>query len=292
MRLACLLIAALLLLGGCGADDAVDDVRSEARQLKEKVDQYRDRADELGKDAGKIAGSLRRRVEEALADLRKAVPSASLPTPRSDREAEDPIELFLTRTLRSVDTYWTQTLKEAGLPEPRVRYAWVPQGRATRSGCGAPADEHAAFYCPSDDTIYVGKRIAAEIWSGASRNFPGEAVGAGKAIGDFGLAYVVAHEYAHNIQNELGIFQEVRTPVAKPFELQADCFAGTWGNSVYREGQITEEDVQEAVSTAMAAGDFEFGNPQHHGTPEERRDAWLLGWTTGDPGECSRFLAV
>ena len=73
--------------------------------------------------------------------------------------------------------------------------------------------------------------------------------GQGRAVGDFGLAYVVAHECGHNLQ-------------------------------------------QEAISTTLAAGDSEVGTEQHHSTPSERRDAWLLGWSSGDPSECGRFIAA
>jgi hypothetical protein len=296
-RAVSLVVLLSLALAGCGpadeAEKAIDDLRAEAKQLKERVGEYRERADELREDAGKVGERLRKRVEKALEDLRKSVPSASLPEPTSqDRGAENAIERFLTSTLESIDTYWTRTLTTAGLPEPRVSYAWIPPGRVAMSGCGQQADDSSAYYCPRDDTIYIGERFAQELWEGVSRTFPGQAAGQGKAVGDFGLAYVVAHEYGHNIQEELGFFSRISSDTAKPFELQADCFAGAWGNAVYNEGQVSEEDVQEALGTAMAAGDFEVNSEQHHGTPEERRDAWLLGWTTGDPQECSRFVAV
>jgi uncharacterized protein len=282
-----------LLLGGCGTDDAERAFEGARAALRERVNEYRDRADALREDVEGIGDEIRRRVDEALEDLRQAVPTASLPAPTSRGLRDDAeVERFLTDTLDSIDRYWTRTLREAGRAEPRVTYAWIPPGGVARSGCGAAADDRAAFYCPADDTIYIGQRFARELWEGASRTFPGEAAGEGRAIGDFGLAYVVAHEYGHNLQQELGFFSSARGREARPFELQADCFAGAWGNAVYREGRITEADVQEALSTTLAAGDFEVGTEQHHGTPVERRDAWLLGWSSGDPSECSRFLAA
>ena len=281
---------AALVLAGCGAEDAV---REQVARLGERVDEYRDRADALRSEVEGIGDEIRRRVRQALEDLEQAVPEASLPVPtREGLEGDAEVERFLTDTLESIDRYWTRTLRAAGREEPRVTYAWVPPEAITRSGCGVRADDMAAFYCPADDTIYIGQRFARELWEGASRSFPGEAAGEGRAVGDFGLAYVVAHEYGHNLQQELGFFSRARGREAKPFELQADCFAGAWGNAVYREGGITEADVQEALSTTLAAGDFEVGTEQHHGTPVERRDAWLLGWSSGDPSECGRFIAA
>ena len=78
----------------------------------------------------------------------------------------------------------------------------------------------------------------------------------------------------------------------KAFELQADCMAGLWGNAVYREGRYDDRDVEEAISTAQAAGDFDYGNAQHHGTPDERRTAWLAGFQTGDPAQCATCRAL
>jgi uncharacterized protein len=197
----------------------------------------------------------------------------------------------MTEVLQSVDHYWTRTLRESGLEDPRVTYAWIPRGRSTLTACRVIAGDDAAFYCPADDTIYIAERFAFEVYNGIGDRFPGERAGAGNAVGEFGLAYVVAHEYAHNVQFELG-FYELQNPRdgVKAFELQADCMAGLWGNAVYREGRYDDRDVEQAISTAQAAGDFDYGAAQHHGTPGERRTAWLAGFQTGDPGACRRYV--
>jgi predicted metalloprotease len=143
---------------------------------------------------------------------------------------------------------------------------------------------------PGDDTIYIAQEFAAALWQGVVHGLPGERAGFGHAAGDFGVAYVVAHEYAHNVQHELGIFGRATGPTAEPLELQADCLAGAWGNSVYRRGLLEPGDVQEAIGTALAVGDFELGSAQHHGTPQQRREAWLLGFEGGNPSACERYV--
>jgi predicted metalloprotease len=80
------------------------------------------------------------------------------------------------------------------------------------------------------------------------------------------------------------------TESAKPFELQADCLAGTWAHSVYEEGLLEPGDLEEAANTAVAVGDFDVGNAQHHGTPPERRDALLAGFRSGEPRDCGRYV--
>jgi uncharacterized protein len=281
-----LLLMAVLLLAvaapGCGDGSSADDLRARTKELRAKAHQARLRTEKAGE-------RLVRRVREELERIRRSVPQATrdgqAPSTRG-RTEEGKIDGYLTDVLTSVDSYWTRTLRAADLPQPTVRYTWIPPGRATRTGCGMPADENAAFYCSADDTIYVSEELAADIWSGTSHNFPGEAAGYGRAVGDFGLAYVIAHEYAHNIQQELGLMKTDPRYGVEPLELQADCMAGLWGNSVYRAGKLHPGDVQEAISTALAAGDFEANSPQHHGTPEQRRAAWLTGYRSGDPRRC------
>jgi predicted metalloprotease len=266
-RLGCLLLLALALTG-CG--DA-DKLRSDAR---EKVAEVRREAKQLRTRAERLRDRLADRVRETLDQIKQAIPAAGINT-RPPTRGDATMEQFLTEVIKDVDGYWTKTLRAAGLREPRVSYVWLPRGARQGTGCGHAADDSAAFYCPSDDTIYVAEAFAQQILDGG---------------GDFGLAYVLAHEYAHNIQQELGWFTEGRQVAVKPFELQADCMAGSWGNSVYRRGRLKQGDVEEAMRTAYAVGDFDRLNPQHHGTPTERRDAWLRGYRSGDPSVCQAYV--
>jgi predicted metalloprotease len=274
--LLCLLVA-LSQLGCAGGED-----------LKQRAQDARARAVASGH---RIVGQMR----EALDRMRRSVPQATrddqAPVSR-DRDQAGTVPAFLSDVLNSVDRYWTRTLEASGFRAPRVSYLWIPPGRVARTGCGIPAGDDAAFYCPADDTIYVAERMAAAIWRGAARDLPGERAGYGHAVGDFGLAYVVAHEYAHNVQQEVGLARVDPRYGVEPLELQADCMAGLWGNSVYREGRLKPGDVEEAISTVMAVGDFDTGNPQHHGTPEQRRAAWLLGYRTGNPQRCVEATSV
>ena len=192
--------------------------------------------------------------------------------------------------LRNIDRYWSRTLAESGLPEPSVSFSTISPGGVASSGCGLSAGDTAAFYCPRDDTIYVGQQFAADLYEGVARGLPGESAGYGRASGDFAVAYVLAHEYAHNLQQELGIFNARVGPEAKPFELQADCLAGAWANSAYEQGLLRPGDLDEILNTALAVGDFEVGTASHHGTPEERRAAVLDGFRTGDPSVCREYV--
>lgn len=304
------LLAALLVLlaatavAGCGKEDVeqelrdardraeqqLQDAREKAEELQREADEQLDRArEQLAETRDRIAA----RLDEIIGGLDQIVPAAptTLPAGRSEGNTDPAtIDGFLTGVLESVDQYWTTTLQANGHPVPQVAYSWVSPGAVLRTACGAAADETAAFYCPTDDTIYIGQVFASNLFAGVAQGFPGEQAGYGHAAGDFAVAYVVAHEYAHNVQQELGVFASFRGRQARPFELAADCMAGTWANSVYEQGLLEPGDLEEALQTALAIGDFEVGSEQHHGTPNERREAFLAGYEGGDPSVCSRFV--
>ena len=276
MRRLTLLLLAALALTGCGTDDA-ERLREDVAQ---RVEQAREEGRALRKRAERLRDRIAKRVREVLEQIEKAVPEAPEgsfgPRARGRTEVGE-IEGFLTDIVTDVDRYWTRTLAAADIPEPRVSYDWVQPGERRATGCRAVAGDDAAFYCPADDTIYISQVLAARFY---------------RAVGDFGVAYVVAHEYAHNVQAELGDLSVDGRTSSKPFELQADCMAGLWGNSAYSAGRFDDADVEEAVRTAYAVGDFDFGDPNHHGTPDERRDAWLTGFESGDPSDCARFAGT
>ncbi|MBA2636999.1 MAG: neutral zinc metallopeptidase, partial [Solirubrobacterales bacterium] len=255
------------------------EVEARAARLRAEVRRRRDR--------------IRARIEEVLGQLEQVVPRAQTTSPQvrtRGRTGATEIDGFLTGVITSVDAYWTRTFAQSGLPTPSVSYQWVAPGERASTGCRVIADDGAAFYCPGDDTIYVAQRFAADLYRGVARGLPGERAGYGRAAGDFGVAYVVAHEYAHNLQAELGYFTIGARNSSKTFELQADCMAGSWGNSVYKEGLLQPGDVEEAMDTALAVGDFDVSGENHHGTPRERQAAWLGGFRSGDPSVCDRYV--
>jgi predicted metalloprotease len=195
---------------------------------------------------------------------------------------------FLDDVLGSVDTYWHQTDAAAGRPAPSVHHVWVVPGGQVDTGCGVPAGDDAAFYCSADDTIYIGQTFARALDDGDLKGLPGERFG--RAAGDFAVAYVVAHEYGHDVQAEDGTL--AGHPNALPTELNADCLAGTWAHWAYGQGRLNAGDVQEALDAALAVGDFDLLSPQHHGTPTERRDALLTGLRSGSQSACAPYLLL
>ena len=214
------------------------------------------------------------------------VAGLSLPGTASGGSNAD-LEGFLTSALTDVDAYWTRVMAANGYGEPTVRYAWIPAGQSVVDGCsGQPTDITAAFYCPVDDTIYLSEPFMAAVRDGRLSQWPsGDQTS--EALGDMAVAYVVAHEEAHNIQNELGV-DDGRVST-QGLELDADCLAGAWAADAASRGVVNKQDVEEAQVTAWLVGDYAFDDPGHHGTPSERQAAFTNGYN--DLSSCQQYLS-
>jgi predicted metalloprotease len=209
-----------------------------------------------------------------------------------DNNSSETMEQYLTSVTKDVDAYWTQEFKDSGLPEPRVSYDWIPAGETGGGACGTGGDDMAA-YCPNDDTIYVSQNFATNAFNGTlDQSLPGASQGYGSVSGDMAVAYIVAHEYGHQGQNELGLDQKYANLPTMDFELQADCYAGDWAKYANDKGELEDGDVDEALNAALAVGDFDTSNPGHHGTPDQREEAWTKGFQSGDPQACMSYLSA
>src|SRR5262249_51993389 len=139
-----------------------------------------------------------------------------------DREVQ-----FVSFVLDDAQHTWERLLPQTGV---RYRHAKLVLYRdETESPCGIAETATGPFYCPGDEKVYVDLGFFDEL----SRRFG--------APGEFAQAYVIAHEIGHHVQKLLGIEPKVRrlqmrdpaerNPLSVRLELQADCFAGVWGNS-------------------------------------------------------------
>ena len=118
--------------------------------------------------------------------------------------------------------------------------------------------------------------------------------------------YIVAHEFAHHIQQLEGTLSlsNYNDPGedsnAVKIELQADCYAGIWisqadkGDDALLE-PITEEQVAGAIDTARAVGDDNIQQRSGgevrpdlwtHGSSEQRQNAFLTGYNEGTMASC------
>lgn len=210
--------------------------------------------------------------------------------PAASAAPSDKLGKFAAVVLASTEDVWKGVFAESGKPyqEPRL----VLFSGAARSACGMASMATGPFYCQLDRKVYLDTSFFREL----SDRFG--------APGDFADAYVIAHEVGHHVQDELGLFDRLgRSREDKAtsvrIELQADCYAGVWGNRANRDHKLIEPgDFEEGLRAAAAIGDDRLQRmtsghvaPESftHGTSQER-SGWLRrGLTTGDPGRCDTF---
>lgn len=221
------------------------------------------------------------------AGLRTDLPRSDV-TPANIKGSTGTMEDFLVFVITDVDAYWSDVWEDEGEPEPQVTYAFPATGESVTSQCGT-SDDLSAYYCTIDDQIVVSQSLAASIWEGSiAANTDGDMQ---YETGDFSVAYVVAHEFAHSLQAELGILQpDVLVYPTVRTELHADCWAGVWANDADYEGILDDGDIEEALQTTLDLGDYAVDHPLHHGTPEQRSDAFMVGYQSGIPDDCEPYL--
>lgn len=169
---------------------------------------------------------------------------------------------------------------------------------ATQSACGGANGATGPFYCPGDKKVYLDTAF----FTTMSRRLG--------ASGDFAAAYVVAHEVAHHVQDELGILGKANTlrrqlstadsnGISVRIELQADCYSGIWArHAKERFGTLERGDIEEAMNAAKQIGDDTLQRTAGqrpmphtftHGTSEQRQRWFITGYKGADLASCDTF---
>ena len=211
-------------------------------------------------------------------------------------EQDDRATQFSAQVLATTEDVWSKIFQEQlgrrYQPPTLVVFSGV-----TASPCGGANGATGPFYCPADQQAYLDTSFFTML---------SQQMGAG---GDFAAAYVIAHEVAHHVQNQLGILPKVsaaRQRASKveanaltvKLELMADCLSGIWATNV--QGLMERGDLHEALNAARKIGDDHLQRqagrvPQPHtfthGTSEQRARWFARGWETGQVGQCDTFAA-
>jgi uncharacterized protein len=196
---------------------------------------------------------------------------------------EDPDKKFVRIVLGDTEDTWTHIFREHGQTYTLPKLVLFDGEVA--SGCGFTSAAVGPFYCPQDAKVYLDLSFFRELSQGFG------------ASGDFARAYVIAHEVGHHVQNLLGLMPEGRQgrDASIETELQADCFAGVWGNRGDRKGLLEPGDVEDGLRAAAAVGDdalqrMATGHVQPeswtHGSSADRVAALRRGLQSGDPESC------
>jgi predicted metalloprotease len=190
---------------------------------------------------------------------------------------------------------WHGEFQHAGLTYRPARLTIF--SHQVQTACGPGAAETGPFYCPASLGVYLDPTFFAALSHRV-----------GVRLGDFAQAYVIGHELGHHIQTLVGLTRQKaaadrqdpggRNARSVRFELQADCLAGVWMHSVWRRGELTDADIQDALNAAAVVGDdFQrnaAGQPRPsetwtHGSSAQRQHWLTTGFEQGTPDACDTF---
>jgi len=228
------------------------------------------------------------------------VQSTSIEQPANNtKPKEDDSTVQMVRViLASTEDVWSSIFKDNGAQytAPRLRLFT----NSTQSGCGGASASMGPFYCPADQKVYIDLSFCDELRD----RF--------QAPGNFAVAYVVAHEVGHHIQNLLGISEQVQrqrsrlseadyNKLSVKLELQADFLAGVWAYHANKTRHILEAgDLESALTAANAIGDDKLQKEAQgyivpdaftHGTSQQRMYWFKKGFETGDMNQ-GRFQDI
>jgi hypothetical protein len=211
--------------------------------------------------------------------------------------AQDQMSQFVSVVLADTEDTWSAIFKQKfgrDYEDPKL----VLFTGAVQSACGLAQSAMGPFYCPNDQAVYIDLAFYRELKDRFG------------APGDFAQAYVIAHEVGHHVQNLLGISDKVRAAqersdkaganaLSVDLELQADCYAGVWGNHAQRARNILEPgDVDEALNAASAIGDDKIQKATRgyvvpesftHGSSAQRQQWFRKGFESGNLDACDTF---
>jgi uncharacterized protein len=213
---------------------------------------------------------------------------------RTGADANERQDCRIVGVVNSVQEFWSGVFERSGERYPLAETVFFTD--QVQTGCGSASSQVGPFYCPADERVYIDLGFFEELES---------RFGAGG--GPFAQAYVIAHEYGHHVQNQLGVLDRVRgdrqgpESLAVRSELQADCYAGVWAANAVGTGlieELTQADINDGIDAASAIGDDRIQertqgqvNPESwtHGSSEQRRRWFSRGYEEGRPAACDTF---
>lgn len=207
-------------------------------------------------------------------------------------QGEKQIGEFVEMITAENEQTWTKIFQDNGLQYKPARVVLFESN--TQSGCGTAQSAMGPFYCPADQSVYMDMSFFQEL----QQKF-------GAKVTEFTIAYVMAHEMGHHVQNLLGTLDQTDkarrsgryseaqlNKISVATELQADFYAGLWAKySNEREHFLEAGDIESAVDAAEAVGDDNIQKRSQgyvnqesftHGSSAQRKEWFMKGYNATD----------
>lgn len=171
------------------------------------------------------------------------------------------IEARIDLGLEQLQAYWQTELRNLG-------QNYRPPNRVV-TYVGDPEDPPNAFFIPAMDAVFIDMRLLREVTN---------------QYGIYAGVAVLAHEWGHFIQDQLGILTPNRP--LRQIELQADCFTGSFTKYLQNTGQLQSGEFEAGRQLFFSVGDdildptAPYERPGAHGTAAERQTAYIFGFNS------------
>jgi uncharacterized protein len=213
---------------------------------------------------------------------------------RTGRDANERDDCRVVGVVNSVQTFWAGVFQHSNRSYTYADTVFFTD--AAQTGCGYATSAVGPFYCPADGLVWIDLGFFQDVKDQLGVN-----------VTPFVEAYVIAHEYGHHVQDQLGVLDAIRGDTQGPeskgvrSELQADCYAGVWAAHATETGlieQLTQADINSGLAAAAAIGDDRIQQKTQgqvrpetwtHGSSTQRRSWFSRGYRTGKPAACDTF---
>ena len=213
---------------------------------------------------------------------------------RTGEDANTRDDCRIVGVVNSVQKFWAGVFQASNRTYQPVNTVFFTG--QIQTGCGYASSAVGPFYCPNDHLVYIDLGFFKQVSDQLDIN-----------VTPFVQAYVIAHEYGHHVQDQLGVLDAIRGdrqgPESKAVrsELQADCYAGVWAAHAVDTGlieQLTQADINSGLDAAAAIGDDRIQektqgqvNPETwtHGSAAQRVKWLTRGYESKDPAQCDTF---